>query len=139
MAFNDGEPIDAAKLGELDTALAQIKARIPQFGSSTTNISLDNTALEKLVIPQMYGGISQVVALNPGRTSTFTINYTAAELTSPPKAILLTPVHEVGPRHEEAHVVKSSVGITTATCKVFQPKDATAASAQYYFLVIQHS
>jgi hypothetical protein len=139
MAFNDGEPIDAAKLGALDTALAEIKAKIPQFGSSTTNISLDNTSIQNLVIPQMFGGISGSVPLKPGTTSTFTINYSDAKLTSAPKAIILTPVHETGLRHEEAHVVKSSVGTTTAMCKVFQPTGATAGSAQYYFLIVQHS
>ena len=82
MAFNDGEPIDAAKLGALETSLAEIKAKVPQFGSSTTNISIDNTSIQTAVVPQIFGGMSGVVALKLGTTSTFTINYAAAKLTS---------------------------------------------------------
>ena len=38
MAFVDGEPIDAAKLGQLETDLNILKATIPQIGVSTTTI-----------------------------------------------------------------------------------------------------
>jgi len=139
MAFNDGEPIDAAKLGALETSLAEIKAKVPQFGSSTTNISIDNTSIQTAVVPQIYGGMSGVVPLKPGTTSTFTINYAAAKLTSAPKSITLTPVRETGLSHMEAHVVKSSVSNTTAMCKVFQPTGYTAGNTYFYFLVVQHS
>jgi hypothetical protein len=139
MAFNDGDPIDAASLGALETTIAEIKAKVPQFGSSTTNISIDNSSIQTAVVPQIFGGISGTVALNPGKTSTFTINYSAAKLTSTPKSIILTPVREAGVSHAEAHVVKSSVSNTTAMCKVYQPSGYTAGSTNFYYLVIQHS
>lgn len=139
MAFNDGEPIDAAKLGALETTLAEIKAKVPQFGSSTTNISIDNTSVQNAVVPQIYGGMSPMVELKPGKTSTFTINYSAAKLTSTPKSIILTPVREPGVSHSEAHVVKSSVSEKTAQCKVYQPTGYTAGNTWFYFLVVQHS
>jgi hypothetical protein len=139
MAFNDGDPIDAASLGALETTIAEIKAKVPQFGSSTTNISIDNSSIQTAVVPQIFGGISGTVALNPGKTSTFTINYSAAKLTSTPKSIILTPVREAGVSHAEAHVVKSSVSNTTAMCKVYQPTGYTAGSTNFYYLVIQHS
>jgi hypothetical protein len=139
MAFNDGDPIDAAQLGALETSLAEIKSKIPQFGSSTTNISIDNSTVEKAVVPQIFGGMSGKVTLKPGSTSTFTINYAGAKLTAAPKSILLTPVREVGMSAMEAHVVKSSVGSDKATCKVFQPTGYTGGDTYFYFLVIQHS
>jgi hypothetical protein len=139
MAFNDGDPIDAASLGALETTIAEIKAKVPQFGSSTTNISIDNSSIQTAVVPQIFGGMSGTVALNPGKTSTFTINYSAAKLTSTPKSIILTPVREAGVSHAEAHVVKSSVSNTTAMCKVYQPTGYTAGSTNFYYLVIQHS
>jgi hypothetical protein len=139
MAFNDGDPIDAAQLGALETSLAEIKSKIPQFGSSTSNVSMDNQAIETVVIPQIYGGISGKVTLKPGSTSTFTINYAGAKLTAAPKSILLTPVREVGMSAMEAHVVKSSVGPDKATCKVFQPTGYTGGDTYFYYLVIQHS
>ena len=139
MAFNDGEPIDAAKLGALETSLAEIKAKVPQFGSSTTNISIDNTSIQTAVVPQIFGGMSGVVALKPGTTSTFTINYAAAKLTSAPKSITLTQVRDAAISHLEAYVVKGSVGTTTASCKVYQPTGYAAGNTYFYFLVVQHS
>jgi hypothetical protein len=139
MAFNDGEPIDAAKLGALETSLAEIKAKVPQFGSSTTNISIDNSSIQNAVVPQIFGGVSGEVLINPGQTSTFTINYSAAKLTSPPKSIILTPYRNSGIAHNQAYVVKDSVSNTTAQCKVFQEKGYTAGKTLFYFLVIQHS
>jgi hypothetical protein len=139
MAFNDGEPIDAAKLGALETSLAEIKAKVPQFGSSTTNIAIDNSSIQTAVVPQIFGGISGTVTLNPGKTSTFTINYSNAKLTSAPKSIILTPVREPGVSHAQAHVVKSSVSEKSAQCKVYQPTGYTSGNTQFYYLVIQHS
>jgi len=140
MAFNDGDPIDAASLGALETTIAEIKAKVPQFGSSTTNISIDNSSIQTAVVPQIFGGISGSVPLNPGKTSTFTINYSGAKLTSTPKSIILTPVRETSPsNHVEAYVVKSSVSNTTAMCKVYQPSGYTAGTTNFYYLVIQHS
>jgi hypothetical protein len=139
VAFNDGEPIDAAKLGALETSLAEIKAKVPQFGSSSTTIKVDNTSMSNIVVPQIYGGISDPVDIKPGKTATFTINYTGADLTSNPKSIILTPTREPGVSHNEAYVVKSSVGPKTAQCKVYQPTGYTAGSTRFYFLVIQHS
>jgi hypothetical protein len=43
MPFVDGEPIDAAKLGALETKLNQLESKIPTFGGSNTSISLDNS------------------------------------------------------------------------------------------------
>ena len=43
MPFVDGEPIDAAKLGALETKLNQLESKIPTFGGSNTSISVDNS------------------------------------------------------------------------------------------------
>jgi hypothetical protein len=43
MPFVDGEPIDAAKLGALETKLNQLESKVPTFGGSNTSISLDNS------------------------------------------------------------------------------------------------
>jgi hypothetical protein len=139
MAFNDGDPIDAAQLGALETSLAEIKSKIPQFGSSTTNVSIDNRSIETVVVPQIFGGMSGKVTLKPGSTSTFTINYAGAKLTAAPKSILLTPVRETGMYSMQAHVVPSQVGPDKALCKVFHPSTSTGGDTYFYFLVIQHS
>lgn len=43
MAFVDGEPIDAAKLGQLETKLNIIESKIPTFGNSNQTISINNS------------------------------------------------------------------------------------------------
>jgi hypothetical protein len=43
MPFVDGEPIDAAKLGKLETELNILKSQIPNFGGSETNININNS------------------------------------------------------------------------------------------------
>ncbi len=43
MPFVDGEPIDAAKLGALETKLNQLQSSIPTFGSSTISLTTSTT------------------------------------------------------------------------------------------------
>jgi hypothetical protein len=43
MPFVDGEPIDAAKLGKLETELNLLKSQIPNFGGSDTTININNS------------------------------------------------------------------------------------------------
>lgn len=55
MAFVDGEPIDASKLGSLETKLSELEAKIPQIGVSTNTINLSNNtgATPTVSIPQI--------------------------------------------------------------------------------------
>ena len=43
MAFNDGDPIDAAKLAELETQINTLKSTIPTVGGSSTTITVGGT------------------------------------------------------------------------------------------------
>jgi len=43
MPFVDGEPIDAAKLGALETKINQLQSSIPTFGSSTISLTTSTT------------------------------------------------------------------------------------------------
>ena len=53
MPFVDGEPIDAAKLGALETKLNQIESKVPTFGGSNTSISLDNSTTNISTWPEI--------------------------------------------------------------------------------------
>lgn len=67
MAFNDGEPLDAAKLGQLEQELVQLKASVPKIGSSTTSIAVDNSVTNNNVGPQIIGkSIGDKWTLNKG-------------------------------------------------------------------------
>jgi len=61
MPFVDGEPIDAAKLGALETKINQLQSSIPTFGSSTISLNTSTT-------PQL---ISSGPELEAGNTPTF--------------------------------------------------------------------
>jgi hypothetical protein len=125
MAFNDGEPIDAAKLTDLDTRLNLIEGKIPQVGAP------GNT-----VIPQMYGGISGLQKIVPGVDTTFIIDYSAAKLASTPSSLILTPVHPTFATHIDFYVI--SAGPTSALCGAYISKSTTTKEQNvsfYYFVV----
>ena len=66
MPFVDGEPIDAAKLGALETQLNQLKSAIPTFGSST--ISLNTSTTQQIISsgPEIEAGNTPTFELKVG-------------------------------------------------------------------------
>jgi len=149
MPFVDGEPIDASKLGALETELNILKASMPKIGSSSTSININSsspsvttvspsgTVTPSITPSNVFGGISADVPLTPGSRSTFTIDYSAAGLSSNPKAIILTPrgsekVFSIN----QALVKSNTVTSTSAQCHVYHRPDATACTVKYYFMVI---
>ena len=89
MAFDDGTPLDAAALQDLDRRLVEIKASIPKIGDDTpgSNPSLEN---KTITAKQIVGGIHTGVVLKPGKATQFTIKFTGVE--SKPKSVILTPI-----------------------------------------------
>ena len=90
-AFDDGTPLDAAALQDLDRRLVELKASIPNVGDS--NKANAPGSLENLTVnaKQIIGGISDAVKLKPGTAVPFTINFKTT-LASNPKAVILTPI-----------------------------------------------
>ena len=89
MAFDDGTPLDAAALQDLDRRLVEIKASIPKIGDSSTgnDPSVQNSLI---TAKQIVGGMHTGVVLAPGKATPFTIKFTGVE--SKPKSVILTPV-----------------------------------------------
>jgi hypothetical protein len=90
-AFDDGTPLDAAALQDLDRRLVELKASIPNVGDpnkANTPGSLENQMVNA---KQIIGGISDAVKLKPGTAVPFTINFKTT-LASNPKAVILTPI-----------------------------------------------
>ena len=56
MPFVDGEPIDAAKLGELETKLNIILSKVPTFGGSNTSFNIDNSTNTVSTGPEIEAG-----------------------------------------------------------------------------------
>ena len=68
MAFVDGEPIDAAKLGELETKVNNLSASIPKIGVSNTVVGVtgNSTVGQTVAAPQIQAGASDAWDLKAG-------------------------------------------------------------------------
>jgi len=62
MPFVDGEPLDASILNKLNTRLNIIESKIPTFGSSNPNISLQSSGQES--IPEIRCGTSESIPID---------------------------------------------------------------------------
>ena len=91
MAFDDGTPLDAAALQDLDRRLVEIKASIPKMGDEKPGTGSNPSVGNSLITSkQIVGGLHTGVALVPGKATPFTIKFTGVE--SKPKSVVLTPV-----------------------------------------------
>jgi hypothetical protein len=89
-AFDDGTPLDAAALQDLDRRLVEVKALIPKFGPETQSVSDPNLSNSTITAKQIVGGLSGDVKLVPGKNTPFRIDFGSGILTTP-KSIILTP------------------------------------------------
>lgn len=145
-SFNDGDPIDAAKLAALQTDLNYIKDKIPTIGGNTTTIdatqtNFSNTTVTSTYTPQIYGGITSSVTTTAGTPKAFTINYAGAGLTGNPKAIILTPTHNktTYAGAPTFYVDRASITPTTATGYLYLPSGYTNFTTYFYYMVIIHN
>ena len=77
MPFVDGEPIDAAKLGALETKLNQLESKIPTFGGSNTSISLDNSTTNISTGPEIEAGeVTGIMVTSSKKTYEVSFNKT---------------------------------------------------------------
>jgi hypothetical protein len=123
MAFNDGDPIDAALLAELDTRLNDLAAKVVQIGAPGST-----------AIPQIYASMHRGVTLVPGKDVVFTIDYSAAKLSSTPSSVILTPVHPSKATHSDFYVI--TAGSSSASCGAFISASAKEFTTDFYYLVI---
>jgi hypothetical protein len=95
MAFDDGTPLDAAKLQSLETELNNVKASIPKIGSSTVNIDASSTTNQTIVQSQILGGITgTAVEVAAGAEVSPTIPFSG--LNSDPISVTVTPIKSSG-------------------------------------------
>jgi citrate lyase alpha subunit len=96
MAFDDGTPLDAAKLQALETELNNVKASIPKIGSSTVKIDASTSVTENktIVQAQIAGGITTEARSIPAKgyfNETISLG-----LTSDPLSVVVTPFKSSG-------------------------------------------
>lgn len=143
MAFVDGEPIDASKLGALETALNELKASIPQIGGSSTTITVNpTTGLQSSVIvaPQIQSkNDGTKLTLVPGSKNKFTIPF-ASSFSKTPAVVASIRVPESyvqkfidkGVSLPTAAVVTSS--ITSTGFDLVIPVSKSAPSGTYVYV-----
>jgi hypothetical protein len=96
MAFDDGTPLDAAKLQALETELNNVKASIPKIGSSTVKIDASTSNIDNrtIVQAQIAGGITttpKILTAKGYSNETIPLN-----LTSNPLSVVVTPLKTSG-------------------------------------------
>ncbi|MBM3211109.1 hypothetical protein FJZ33_02750 [Candidatus Poribacteria bacterium] len=87
MAFDDGTPLDAAALQDLDRRIIEIQANIPRIGDSTS--ASQGIQSSTVSAKQIVGGWHYPVELKPGKATPFEITFKGVE--SDPKAVILSP------------------------------------------------
>jgi len=135
MAFDDGTPLDAAKLGALETKLNNLQASIPKFGSSQANTENGSLESASIVQKQIIPGVTDSVDLKPGTQVRVTLNYKAD---SQPKAIIMSPVKWAGTLKGNIsyYVEGGSITSNGATAQVYLEKGAPAFGIRFFFMVI---
>lgn len=136
MAFDDGAPLDAAKLGALETKLNNLEKSIPRFGSSKGNA--DNGSLESAAITQkqIISGLSSSVDLKPGEEVSIDITYNAD---SDPIAVQLTPVKFSGDlkKNQFSYYIKGQPTKSNTKVNILLNKSATSGfGIRFYYTVI---
>lgn len=134
MAFDDGTPLDAAKLQALETAINNVKASIPQIGSSTVNIDATSTTNQTIVQSQIVAGItSSALEVPANGDNTQTISFTG--LTSSPIAVSVTPYKTSGSIKGLTWAVYGAPSSTGCTVKVWNTT-STKQSLRFSWIAV---
>jgi hypothetical protein len=93
MPFVDGEPIDAAKLGALETELNLLRSQMPKI-SSGQSINVDNRTTTNPTVssgPTIFSGRDATkLTLRPGTVVTHAIDISGAKFSSTPTVVVST-------------------------------------------------
>lgn len=137
MAFNDGEPLDAAKLGALELQINNLSANIPKIGASTTNVTVNNQTVQQANIPQIIGkSDGQAWELKPGHNEK-PYTFDGAPLNSIPKAIILTPRTSGGSAwHPQINIKTGTTTASGFTAHVWMPTGTTKHNVYLSYIAI---
>lgn len=119
MAFDDGTPLDAAKLQALETKLNTLEASIPKIGSSTVKIdaSTSVTNNQTVVQSQITGGITTTAKTIPSKkeiTETIPLG-----LTSNPLSVVVTPIKSSGTLRDVTWHITGTPSAGEVTVKIY--------------------
>lgn len=124
MAFVDGEPIDAAKLGDLETKVNNLAASIPKIGVSNTvvGVTQNSTQSQTVSTPQIQAGSSEPWDLKAGLNE-ITIKFPES-FTKTPRIIVSTRMNKSSKSWHPQVSVGFGASATAFTATVFMPSTA---------------
>jgi len=134
--FNDGDPIDAAQLQELSSAISLLQGTIANSTTAGTTINIETETV--VAAPtKIFGGRTKNYPLVAGAFIDFIIDYTSAGFTGNPKAITFGQYY-TGKNDGAIYVPQvRSLNEKDANCRVLCPKGSTGGTVSFYFIAVQ--
>lgn len=135
MAFNDGEPIDASKLAELEQKVLNLAASIPKFGTSGTTINVQNPnpVNAQTIIGKAMGTAWTLV---PGTLNKLPVTFDSP-LTATPRAIILTTRKaDTSKWHPQVDLQTGTSSAFGFTAICFLPKEAEQQNVYLSYMAI---
>ena len=103
-AFDDGTPLDAAALQDLDRRLTEVKSSIPKIGQTVIN---NNTSVTEVKAKHIFGGLAPLSGkLTAGGRTGFSIEWKAD---SQPISVVITPMLAGGAKASLTVYVESMI------------------------------
>jgi hypothetical protein len=138
MAFNDGEPLDAAKLGALELQVTNLASTIPKIGASTTNVSVTNNTVQQANIPQIVGNSPGTKwELKSGQVNDQYFSFDG-KVGSVPKAVIITSRHSGSGTgwHPQINTKTQSITKEGFTAIVYMPPSAPTHTVYITWLAL---
>lgn len=144
MAFVDGEPLDASKLGDLELKVNNLAAKIPQIGASTTNISItgmqNSTAAQTqpTVQPMIQAANAGEWLLVPGQINRIDVKFPSA-FPKTPHVILTTRMSATTKLwHPAVNVATGTSTPTGFSAVCYMPTDAKQHKVYLTYMAIAY-
>lgn len=142
MAFTDGEPLDAAKLGDLETKVNNLAASIPKIGVSSTNISVTQNGLASASNPTTTA--PQIQAANAGEFL-LKSGFNTKEIKFPepfsktPTVVITTRMNSANKVwHPEVCIATGTTSSTGFTVTCFMPTGTTSHKVYISYMAISY-
>lgn len=135
MAFNDGEPIDASKLAQLELSINNLAAKIPTFGSGGNTININNPAPTN---PQTIIGSAMGTpwTLTPGVLNKFPVTFSTPLPAAPKSIIVSTRKADTDKWHPQVDIQTGTSSATGFTAICFLPKDQPQVNIYLSYMAI---
>jgi len=144
MAFVDGEPLDASKLGELELKVNNLAAKIPQIGVSTTSISITGaqnstgTQTQATVQPMIQAANAGEWLLVPGQVNKIDVKFPSG-FPKTPHVILTTRMSSTSKVwHPAVNVATGTTTSTGFTAVCYMPTSTTQHKVYLSYIAIAY-